>query len=177
MGLSYYYEFMAPAAAQAEQLEAFLQGVAQLAKGLGFRPIEVLNVPFDTTERRDFARRLGGSFTVQDERLKGVALPAEGQVRDHDPISGECRLIPEHGVVLVLTDERGCESCFGFFRYAKAVKDIHGRTLAETGLAGRWNFKDFVDSPDPRFRAIIRQFSEAGFLQRERDEFAGSEDG
>src|SRR5688572_13523179 len=101
MGLSYHYEFTAPADTPASQLEEFLRGVEQLAKTLGFTPTIVLNAPFDTKERRDYARRLGGSFTVQDERLKGVALPLEGQVRDYDAISGSCRLIPEHGVVLV----------------------------------------------------------------------------
>ena len=111
---------------------------------------------------------------MKDERLKGVAIPAPGQLRNHDPESGECRLLPQHGVVLVVTDEKGSEACFGFFKFPEHITDIHGRTLAETGLLGRWNFKDFVDSPDPRFRAIVRQFEEAGFLQGERDEFVRS---
>jgi hypothetical protein len=78
MGLSYYYEFSAPSLTTAEELEAFLKEVEQLAKSLGFSPTTVLNVPFDTNERREFARRLGGSYTIQHERLKGVVLPAEG---------------------------------------------------------------------------------------------------
>lgn len=171
MGLSYLYEFWAPAETTAAELEVFLRGVEQLATSLGFGPTTVLNVPFDTPERRDFSRRLGGSFTVQDERLKGVAVPAPAQVRDHDPASGECRLIPEQGVVLVIADERGCESCFGFFRYPEQVVDIHGRTLAESGLEGRWAFRDFVDSPDPRYRQLVEQFQAAGHAEQVRDEF------
>ena len=62
MSLSFYYEFTAPAETTAEELEEFLQGVEQLAVSLGFQPTTVLNVPFDTKERRDFARRLGGNF-------------------------------------------------------------------------------------------------------------------
>lgn len=108
--------------------------------------------------------------TLQDERLKGLAIPAEGQVWNHDPIFGECRLIPEHGVVLVVTDERGCESCFGFFKLPEQVVDIHGRALAETDLKGRWWFLDFVNSPDPRFRDLVGNFAAAGYVKTVKDE-------
>ncbi len=172
MSLSYYYEFTAPASTSAEELEEFLRDVEHEAKSLGFTPTMVLNVPFDTPERCDFSRRLGGSFTVQDERLKGAAIPAPGQLRDHDQIAGEARLIPEHGVVLVVTDVRGAEACFGFFRFREYVVDIHRAVLAETGLAGGWWFRDFVDSPDPRYREIVRRFEVAGYAQRVKDEFA-----
>jgi len=172
MSLSFYYEFTAPASTTAEELDTFLRDAEQLAKSLGFAPTMVLDVPFDTPERRDFSRRLGGSFTVQDERLKGVAVPAPGQLRDHDQIAGEGRLIPEHGAVLVLTDGRGCESCFGFFKFPEHVVDIHGAVLADTGLAGRWWFRDFVDSPDPRYREIVSRFEAAGYAKRGTDEFA-----
>ena len=117
MGLSFFYEFTAPAATPASELETFLRDVEREAKALGFEPTTVLNVPFNTPSRREFANRLGGNFTLQDERLKGIAIPAPGQLRSHDPESGECRLFPEHGVVLVVTDERGCEACFGFFKF------------------------------------------------------------
>jgi len=172
MGLSFFYEFTAPAETPASELEAFLRDVEREAQSLGFDPIIVLNVPFDTPERREFANRLGGNFTLQDERLKGVAIPAPGQLRNHDPESGECRVFPKHGVVLVVTDERGCEACFGFFKFPKYITDIHGAILAATGLQGRWWFRDFVDSPDPRYRTIIKRFEERGFAQSMRDEYA-----
>ena len=171
MGLSFYYEFMAPATTTARELETFLQGVEQFAQTLGFAPTLVLNVPFDTPERRAFARHLGGSYIVQDEALKGVTMRPD-QVRDHDPVLGECRLIPTHGVVLVMTDERNCESCFGFFQFPGAISDCHGAVLAATGLQGRWWYRDFVDSPDPRYRAIVKRFAMAGYLESEKDEFA-----
>jgi len=171
MSLSFYYEFTAPASTTAEELEKFLRDVEQLAKSLGFEPAMVLNVPFDTPERRDFSHRLGGSFTVQDERLKGAAIPAAGQLRDHDQIAGEGRLIPEHGVVLVVTDERGCESCFGFFNFPEQVVDIHDSVLADTGLDGQWWFRDFVDSPDSRYREIAAHFQRKGYLSWIKDEF------
>ena len=175
MGLSFFYEFTAPAATPASELETFLRDVEREAKALGFEPTTVLNVPFDTPERREFANRLGGNFTLQDERLKGVAIPAPGQLRSHDPESGECRLFPERAVVLVATDERGCEACFGFFQFPEHITDIHGAILADTGLEGRWWFRDFVDSPDPRYRTIVKRFEERGFVRVVKDEFASPE--
>ena len=172
MGLSFFYEFTAPAATPASALEAFLHDVQREAQALGFDPTIILNVPFDTPERREFANRLGGNFTLQDERLKGVAIPAPGQLRNHDPESGECRVFPKHGVVLIVTDERGCETCFGFFKIPEHILDIHGASLADTAFEGRWWFRDFVDSPDPRYRAIVARFSERGFVRLVKDEFA-----
>ena len=175
MGLSFFYEFTAPAATQASALEAFLHEVQLEAQSLAFNSTIVINVPFDTPERREFANRLGGNFTLQDDRLKGVAMPTPGQLRNHDPESGECRLFPQHGVVLVATDERGCEACFGFFQFPEHITDIHGAILADTGLEGRWWFRDFVDSPDPRYRTIVKRFEERGFVRVVKDEFASPE--
>jgi hypothetical protein len=79
--------------------------------------------------------------------------------------------LPTRGAVLVVTDEQGCETTFGFVQYADAEKDIHGRTLAETELAGRWHFSEFADSPEARFREIVRLFAASGFVEREKDEF------
>ena len=171
MGLSFFYELTAPDDRAASELEAFLHDVEREAQALGFNPTAVLNVPFDTPERREFANRLGGNFTLQDERLKGVAIPAPGQLRNHDPESGECRLFPDQGVVLVVTDERGCESCFGFFKFPEHIIDIHGAILAVTGLGGGWWFRDFVSSPDPRYRTIVAKFQDRGFLRSVRDDY------
>jgi hypothetical protein len=171
MSLSYYFTFTAPADARADDLATFLRGVEREAQRMGFSPTVVLNVPFDTPERRQFARRLTIGLPLEDERLKGVAIPENAGVWEHDPHGGRCHLLPERGVVLVVTDQNGCETVFGFYQFSEAVKDIHGRTLAETRLAGRWLFREFVDSPNPRFRAIVKMFAEAGFLKEEKDEF------
>ena len=171
MSLSYYFTFTAPATATPEELTGFLKGVETEAQRMGFRPTVVLNVAFDTAERRRFARRLTTGFHIEDERLKGVSLLGDAVVWEHSPHDGSCHLLPTRGVVLVVTDERGCETAFGFFQYAEAVKDIHGRTLAETGLAGRWHFSEFVDSPDPRFREIVALFAASGYVEKEKDEF------
>jgi hypothetical protein len=171
MSLSYYFTFTAPAKATADELTAFLKRVEKEAQVLGFQPTVVLNAAFDTPERRQFARRLTTGFHVEDERLKGVALPADSAVWEHNPHDGSCHLLPYKGTVLVVTDERGCETAFGFFQYPEAVTDIHGRTLAETGLNGCWHFSEFVDSPDPRFREIVALFGASGYVEREKDEF------
>lgn len=171
MGLSYYYTFAAPATASAEELTTFLKRVEQEAQRMGFQPTLVLNAVFDTNERRQFARRLTTGLPIEDERLKGVALPADAAVWEHNPHEGTCHLLPTNGVLLVVTDEQGCETLFGFFQYAEYVKDVHGSTLAETGLAGRWHLSQFVDSPDMRFRKIVRLFAKDGFVESEKDEF------
>lgn len=171
MSLSYYFTFAASATATADELAKFLTSVEQEAQRLGFRPTVVLNVPFDTAERRQVARQLTTGFAIEDERLKGIALPADAAVWEHNPHDGSCHLLPTKGVVLVVTDAHGCEAVFGFFQYAEAVKDIHGRTLAETGLAGRWHFNNFVDSSDPRFRQIVALFAAGGYVTSEKDEF------
>jgi hypothetical protein len=33
-------------------------------------------------------------------------------------------------------------------------------------------FKDYIDTPDPRYRAIVRDFEQAGYLSSTKDEFA-----
>lgn len=172
MALSYLFEFSASGEINPDALEEFLRRVESLAKSLGFNPTTVLNVPFDTSERQEFSERLGGSLFIQDERLKGVALPKPGQIRDHNVVSGECRVIPTQGVVLVITDDRGCETCFGFLKYPSRVLDIHGRTLAEPHPADNWWFRDFVDSPDPRYRQIVEKFRAEGYVKSVRDGFS-----
>lgn len=172
MGLSYCFTFSAPATKKAEELLAFLKSVEADAKKSGFEPTMVLDASFDTLERREFARRVVPGIHIEDERLKGVVLPAKEQVWDFSPSLGHCRLAPERAVILVVTDERGCESVFGFARYPETLRDINGRALLKTPAGDRWFFRDFVDSPDPRFREIVKRFADAGYVEAESDEFA-----
>jgi hypothetical protein len=75
-------------------------------------------------------------------------------------------------VVLVVTDESGCETFFGFFQFPETVQDTKRRVVAETGLNGRWSFRDSVKSPDNRFREIVRHFRDAGYVEEEVDDYA-----
>jgi len=172
MGLSYFYTFSAPAEKTAAELELFMKTVESEAKRLGFAPTMVLNAEFDSRERQDFAKRLTSGLKLESEKLKGVVLLAGGQVWSHDPASGFCRVIPKQGVLLIVTNEHGHESAFGFFQYPEMLKDLNGRTLVKTGAGKWWTFQDFVDSSDPRYRAIVKLFVDAGYCDSELDEFA-----
>jgi hypothetical protein len=171
MSLSYHFTFSAPATATADELLEFLESVESDAKGMGFKPTMVLEAVFDTPERREFARRVVRAIHIQDERLQGVVLPVPEQVRDFSPNIGHCRLEPERAVILVVTDERGLETVFGFARYPETLRDIHGRVLLKTQVGDKWLWQDFVDSGDPRFRRIVKRFAESGYLESEKDEF------
>jgi hypothetical protein len=172
MGLSYHFSFSAPAKTKPADLETFLKTVEGEAKKLGFNPTLVLNATFDTPERKEFARRLVTGFPIEDERLKGVALPSPGKLWGHDPQYGTARVIPSRCVMLVVTDEHHCETIFGFFKYPEKITDLNGKIVAEIRLKNRWVSRDFVDSPDPRFRTIVRLFEEAHYLEFEKDDFA-----
>lgn len=168
MGLTYHYSFTAPAAVPPEKLESFLLNVEGDARLMGFNPTTVVNGPFDTPERREFARRVARGLTVEDDRLQGVELPKEAYWSCGD---GYCRLAPEHGVLLVATDERGCEVVFGFFRFPRVIRDRTGREIMPVPGNGAWVSGDCIKSPDQRFRAVVRRFAAAGYLASELDEF------
>ena len=163
MGLSYFYAFSAPASKTAAELEAFLRTVEVKARELGFAPTMVVNAQFDNGERQDFARRLTTGLKLTSDQLKGVVLIADGQVWSHEPNSGFCRVIPKQGVLLVVTNEQGHESAFGFFRYPETLQDLNGRDLVKSGAGNRWTFQDFVDSADPRYRTIVKLFADSGY--------------
>ena len=171
MGLSYHFTLSAPASAKAAELEQFLKTEEAKAQTMGFHPTMVLNVPLDTVARREFARRLTTGLFIEDSRLAGLVFPVSDQLWGHDVIGGSCRVMPKQAVALVVTDERRRECCFGFFRYPDEILDIHGKTIASTGLSGSWLQREFIDSPDPRYREIIRMFADAGFLDSVKDEY------
>src|ERR1043165_6569483 len=176
MGLTYHYKFRAPASATAAELKSFLQGVETEAKRLGFDPTMVLDAPFDTSERRGLARRLTHGFVLESEALKTAPKLRDGQTWHFDPVGGWCRVIPVQGVVLVVTEQR-CETIFGFFKYPAALTDFKGREIIQLGAGDAWVFEDFIKTPDPRFRPIVRRFAEAGYVEAVEDDFAVSSHG
>jgi hypothetical protein len=169
MGLSYHFSFRAPTADAGTLLE-FLRTVEGDAQLMGFGPTIVTDAPFDTTERRNFARRCARPLTVEDARLKGRELP-EHLYWAFMPEAGLCRLAPEHGLLLVVTDERGVEATFGFVRYPRTIHDRAGRKVMTVQEGDVWRWDGSVDSPDPRYRAIVRRFRDAGYIESEHDEF------
>ncbi len=171
MALSFHFSFRAPASASSGELAGFLRVVEGDARLMGFGPTIVVDAPFDTPERRDFAGRTARALTVEDPRLRGADLP-EHLCWTFLPAAGVCRMAPEHGVFLVVTNERGIEMVFGFCRYPQVIRDRAGREIMCIPEADDWRFGGFIDSPDPRYRAIVRRFREAGFVEYEHDEFA-----
>jgi hypothetical protein len=170
MGLTYHFSFTAPGTVPPEKLEAFLQDIEGDARLLGFHPTTVVNGPFNTPERQEFARRVARGLVVEDERLRGVEFPQE-TCWNSESGTGYCRLAPEHGVLLVVTDAKGCEVIFGFFRYPRVIRDRTGREIMPVPGNGAWVSGDCVKSPDQRYRAIVRRFAAAGYVASELDEF------
>lgn len=168
MGLDYNFQLSAPAAENASRLEDFLRTLEGEVRALGFTAT-ILNVPFDTDDRRGFARRLARRFWVKDRRLEAHA-PSTRESDRYDPIEGACSVVPTRGVVLVTTDEQGLEACFGFLRYPERVHDEAGAIVAETNLNGAWRFQNAIQSPDPRYRRILEMFAAAGYVLEVRDE-------
>ena len=172
MGLTFKFAFTAPATTTAEELEKFLKTVESEAQAMGFNPTLVFTAVFDDRDGREFARRLGATYRVTHNRLKGLILPSAKQVWRHDATLGDCWILPEQAVALIVTDEQQVETVFGFARYPKTLDDITGRPLFEIPVGGRWYFSDFVQNPDPRYRNLVNRFAEAGYLESAVDEFA-----
>ncbi|MFA6046513.1 MAG: hypothetical protein WC718_16130 [Phycisphaerales bacterium] len=171
MGLTYHFSFTAPADVPAARLEAFLQDIEGDARLMGFNPTTVVNGPFDEPGRREFARRVARGLHVEDPRLRGADLP-DGVFWSFSREAGGGRLAPDHGVLLVVTDERARESVFGFFRYPQVIRDRTGREVMSVPGGGAWTSGDCVKSADPRYRSIVRRFAAAGYVASELDEFA-----
>jgi len=171
MGLSYHYATLAPGAQSASQLATFLTGIESIAQTLGFSPTIVVNAVFETVEQLTFAKRVARGILIEDERLKTVSLdPLRYWM--HQSSSNWCRVAPTHGVLLIVTDERGAETVFGFCRYPDHVEDTEGRIILRVPGSENWNHSAFVDSPDPRYRQLVSLFKESGYLASEWDEFA-----
>lgn len=170
MGLSYHFAFRAPETATPEELKAFLDDVEGDAKLMGFDPTAVVCGPFDTPERREFARRVARGFSVEADRLRGVRL-RENLCWTQHPSAGSCRLAPVFGCFLVVADERRVESVFGFFRYPQELIAESGSLVMHSPLGNAWQGSGCIDSPDRRYRSLVRRFAEAGYLEYEHDEF------
>ena len=171
MGLTYSFTFSADASVTAAELERFLKSVEADAKRMGFDPTLVFRATFATPEQREFARRIHVLLPVEDAKLQGVVLLGKDQAVNFDPEAGRCRVLPEQAVVLVVTDERQNETVFGFARYPKTLNDANGRPLVTIPVCERWYFSDFIKSSDPRYRKIVKRFSDAGYVEAVTDDF------
>ena len=69
------------------------------------------------------------------------------------------------GTMFVLHD------LLGFLPVVAAVCALEASVLWNFELNDRWTFRDFVDSPDSRYRRIVKRFQAAGYLVSVTDEF------
>lgn len=59
-------------------------------------------------------------------------------------------------------------------QFPDCLIDESGKTIMPLPTGNGWIFKDFIDTPDPRYRAIVREFEQAGHLASSKDEFVGT---
>ena len=172
MGLTFRFTFTAPQTKTAAELETFLKSVETDAQAMGFKATTVFGATFDNKERKHFARRIHMTYRLSDNRLKGLVFPSEEQVLKFDSSSGDCWVLPEQAVVLVVTDEKHHETVFAFALYPATLNDINNCPLLDIPVTGRWYFSDGVQTPDPRYRRIVKRFAEAGYVESVSDDFA-----
>lgn len=172
MGLSYHFKIHAPSSTPVEKLVESLRRIEVEAQSMGFDPTLVVNALFDSSEEKEFARRLTSGLRIQDDRLVGEGLLLDDSVWDYGPDSGVCRIIPEQAIVLIVTDEDHVEYCFGFFRYPSEIM-VAGKpiSLPRETIDG-WIQAESLKSSDARLRKILLMLREDGFVKEEVDEFA-----
>lgn len=174
MGLYYHFKLAAPKSVTTDRLEQFLKSVESAAHKMGFGPTFVLNGRFATQEQKDLARRITTGLRISNPRLKNVTLRDSSKVWEHNKTTGECRVVPEAGVLLILTDEQRQEIVFGFLSYPKVLLEQDSAEPIPVPTKGHWVFEQFLKSSDPRYRAIIRLFAAQGFLEHEMDDYSRS---
>jgi hypothetical protein len=57
-------------------------------------------------------------------------------------------------------------------QFPDSLVDESGAEIMPLPNGDKWLLKDFIDTPDPRYRAIVREFEQAGYLASSKDEFA-----
>jgi hypothetical protein len=61
---------------------------------------------------------------------------------------------------------------FWFLSYPDELTDLNQIELAVVPHSGRWFFHNYVNTPDSRYRQIVKMFADAGFVKQEKDEYA-----
>jgi len=171
MSLNLHYEFRAPATTPVEELKSFLSEVGAHALDLGFVNAVTVNCVFRSVDQLDFARRVCLLPWITDERIKSADFSSDPAVFRE---AGECSVYPASGVILVVVNEAGHEATFGFLKFPLTISgmaDDGSRVLVEQPGGSDWQFQQRVQSPDPRYRALVRDFANAGFLESEEDDY------
>ena len=174
MSLDYYYEFKAAPSKPIEELKSFLTEVGREALELGFATAVTVNSVFRSVDQLEFARRVCLLPTLTDARLKTADFSADPSVYRQDSEEGECGIFPVDGILLVVVNQAGLETTFGFLRFPKLIigVDDHGTEIRiEYPVGPEWQFQQWVHSPDPRYRKLVSLFAAGGYLAVERDDY------
>ncbi len=174
MSLNYHYEFRAPEATPVAELKSFLAKVGEHALELGFSNAVTIDCVFRSVDQLDFARRICVLPCLSDERLKTVDFSSDPAVHRQDRELGECGIFPLHGVILVVVNEAGHEATFGFLKFPSLIVGIAedgSRVRIENPVGSDWSFGQRVQSPDPRYRTLVRDFTDAGLFASEEDDY------
>jgi hypothetical protein len=111
---------------------------------------------------------------VADGRIKSADFSSDPAVWRQDREAGECGVYPTNGVILVVVNEAGHETTFGFLEFPPSIAGVAedgSKVPIENPVGADWKFHQRVQSPDPRYRALVRVFADAGFLESEEDEY------
>ena len=168
--MAYAFTLRAPASVAAIDLQRFLMSVEDEAQAIGFEPTLTFGLEFKSRKQRVIASRLRIWFPIAADKLKG-ATPRREQVLDWQPPAGRWRVLPDEAQILVLVNEAGAETAFGFGLYPETLNDANGHPLLKIPVGGRWHFSGVIKSPDPRYRNIVKRFSAAGYVEAESDDF------
>jgi hypothetical protein len=82
--------------------------------------------------------------------------------------------MPERAVFLFVRAGEEEAVGFGFVQLPAVLVDLNGKEVLKTLFGDRWVLESSVNSPDERYRKIVRRFADAGYLDLEKDEFAES---
>jgi len=174
MSLDYYYEFKAAPSNPIEDLRNFLTQVGEEALQLGFATAVTVNSVFRSVDQLQFARRICLLPVLTDARLKTADFSADPAVDRQDRKEGECGIFPVDGILLVVVNQTGLETTFGFLRFPKLIvgMDDNGTEVRmEYPVGSDWQFRQWVQSPDPRYRKLVSLFAAGGYLADERDDY------
>lgn len=174
MSLDYYYEFKAAPSKPIEDLRSFLTEVGREALELGFATAVTVDSVFRSVDQLEFARRVCLLPTLTDARLKTADFSADPSVYRQDCEEGECGIFPVDGILLIVVNQAGLETTFGFLRFPKLIigLDDNGTEIrVEYPVGPEWQFQQWVRSPDPRYRKLVALFAADGYLAVERDDY------
>jgi len=133
-------------------------------------------VPFCLNDRYGGGERSLGDLlpVLTDAKLKTADFSADPSVDRQDRREGECGIFPVDGIILVVVNQAGLETTFGFLRFPKSitgVNDTGTEVRIEFPVGPEWKFRYWVQSPDPRYRKLVSLFAASGYLAEERDDY------